>query len=564
MQAIGPLVSKGRETLRAMLRELARDDMWLFLNEILMHPNIDCTDDRNVGGCCEYVAGLYEPLHHGWCDWAQDDTLARKLLLAPRGHFKSTVVSYCKVCHAIIRNPNIRILLLSALEKNAILFGQQIKRAFQHNDRMRWIFPEFCVDPERQFGPKEEFISPARTSFIKAAPTFTSSYIDAALASQHYDLIILDDPIEAKHVATDEQAVKARSSYNKVVPLLDPATPGNLTSLMITGTRWSYFDLYSGLVTEEQGGVAKSSLFNAIVRSCFEKDGKPDFENGDPIFPTRFSRSVLMDILEEFRSDDTKGEMFFWNQYMNLCRPPDSAPFFIEWFVEVDSASLPPLFAKMILIDTALKDDTVNKKGLRGDYTVILVVGWDREGRLYVIDGMRSNSMTSKIFCDFLVSYAQKYQIVTVVKQKVSEDTLGTQIRDAFSAVNLPLDYRPIVVHGMGRKVQRIKDGLQAPMQRGEIMWVKRLQPNNTWEHHRLLEQAKKELLNLGQYPVDDVADTLANAYHPEIKFRKQNLVGSGVNNWRVPNAPMPQLGNNSHQLWNQRMKQRRGAGWNE
>jgi hypothetical protein len=574
-EPLNRLVPKAQDTVRAMLRELAKADLWLFLTEVLYHPEVECREDPLT--CCKGFQAFYEPLHRHWCEWAQNDTVERRLLLAPRGHFKSTVVSYAKIVHAIIRNPNIRILLISALEKNAVNFGQQVKRAFQHNPRLRWLFPEFCVEPERQFGPKEEFVSPARTDFTLSAPTFTSAYLDASLASQHYDLIIMDDPIEAKHVATEEQAAKSRASYNKIIPLLDPPTPGNPTSIIMVGTRWAYFDLYSALVPEAQGGTAATSQFQCIVRSALEVDGKPDFENGDPIFPTRFPRSRLLQLLDEARADDRLGEVFWWNQYMNMCRPPDSTPFHEDWFMEVDAASIPPLFQKMIVVDTALKDDTFNRKGLRGDYCVILVVGWDREGRLYVIDGVRSNVMTSKIFCDFLVSYAQKYNVLTVVKQRVSEDTLGTIIKDSFSGVPLPLDYRPIIVQGLGRKVQRIKDGLQAPMQRQEVLWVKRKLANGTWEHHRLFDQAKKELVNLGQYPTDDVADCLANCFHPDIKIRKQNLLGDQSRNWRVPGAPMPQLGNPGYRLWREAQPgtnsatnvgllrpTRRGAGWQD
>jgi len=555
-----------------MLRQIATDDPWVFLTEILCHPQIEC----DGGICCNKKRGLYEPLHRVWCEWAADDSVERKILLAPRGHFKSSVISFADTTHSIIRRPNIRILLISALEQNATNFCKQVKTAFQNNARMKWVFPEYCVPPDEQFGPAHSFITPARTDHSQAAPTFTAAYLDAALASQHYDKIIMDDPIEARHVATEEQASKSRSSYNKIIPLLDPSTPGNLTSVTVLGTRWAYFDLYSGLIPEELGGTATNSLYKCIVRAAFERDGKPDFEAGDPIFPTRFSREKLMGLLEEARMDDRLGEQFWWNQYMNACRAPDNQPFLENWFAEFDLASTPPLFAKMLVCDTALKDDSISKKGARGDYTVILVVGWDKEGRLYVIDGVRSNAFTSKLFTDALVTFAQKYNIPTVVRQKVSEDTVGTQIRDAFYAVRLPIDYRPIAVQGMGRKVQRIKDALQAPMQRGEIMWGKRMiQSGPTagiWEHHRLLDQCRKELLNLGQYPVDDVADCLANCFHPEIKFMKTNLVGP-VNSWKVPSQPTQQVRVPQAEVSSDKIQRsqrytggahRRGAGWTE
>ena len=559
--AMARKLEEAESALRASMRELALQDLWFLLTEVLFHPKIDCTEDRREGGCCYQRYVFYEPLHRHWCEWAQDDDVKRKGLLAPRGHFKSTVVSFGKSVHAILKNPNRRILLVSALEENAINFAKQVKSAFQYNDRMRWLFPEFCVDSAKQFGPSHWFITPARTDRSLAAPTFYATYLDASLASQHYDLILMDDPIEARHVTTEEQAAKARGAYNKIIPLLDPG--GNI---VVTGTRWAYYDLYSGLMTEDLGGTAKATQYSWIVRACFERDGKPDFEDGDPIFPTRWPRSALLALLDEYRSDPNAGEQFWWNQHMNSCRAPASQPFFEGWFREVLPEHVPPLQQKMIVCDTALKDDATFTKMGRGDYTVVIVGGFDSSGKLFVLDGLRSRSFTSKLFTDALVAYSQKYQCPTVVKQKVGEDTLGSTIRDAFSVVRAPLDYRPVPVQGMGRKFQRIKDALQGPMQKEELWFVRRPRGagggvDDATDPNPILYQARKELINLGQYPTDDVADALANFFHPDVKVRRQNMAGPR-NAWKVPGAPSPQLSTNQYALYQKMMKYRKGAGY--
>lgn len=543
------------------MRELALRDLWFFLTEVLFHPDVECTENRTppeagVEGCCYKRSVFYEPLHRRWCEWAQDDSVPRRGLLAPRGHFKSSVISYGKSIHAILSHPNIRILLVSALEENAINFAKQVKSAFQYNERLRWLFPEYWVEPGKQFGPSHWFITPARADRSMAAPTFYATYLDAALASQHYDLILMDDPIEARHVATEEQAAKARAAYNKIIPLLDPGG-----SIIAVGTRWSHMDLYSGLVPEALGGVATSTQYNWIVRSCFEDAaGKPDFENGDPIFPTRWPRSALLALLDEYRTDPALGEQFWWNQHMNICRSPSNRPFFEEWFREVSPEHVPPLMVKMICVDTALKDDAVYARAgaSKGDYTVIIVGGFDASGRLFVLDGLRSNAFTSKLFTDALIAYSQRYQAMTVVRQKVGEDTLGTTIRDAFALARAPVDYRPITVSNLGRKQQRLKDALQGPMQKEEIWWVRRARGEDVFEPNPLLAQARKELIHLGQFPTDDVADALANFFHPDVKIRRVNLVGQP--SWRVPGQAAPQLSTgNNYRLW---LRYRKGAGY--
>jgi hypothetical protein len=231
-----------------------------------------------------------------------------------------------------------------------------------------------------------------------------------------------------------------------------------------------------------------------------------------------------------------------------------------EWFIELAMEHVPPLFGKAIVIDTALKDDSISKKGTSGDFTVAIPGGWDKDGRLYLFpDGIRSNSIRSKEFLQGIVSMAQRWGIPTIVRQKVGEDTFGTQLRDAFAEVRLPLDYRPLVINNMGRKNQRIKDALQAPMARREVFWIKKEKKSGVFESHPLLAVTKKELINIGQYPTDDAADALANFYHPDIKVRKINMAGGF--HWKVPGAP-PQLGGYGAMGWQTRKT--KGAGWGE
>jgi hypothetical protein len=536
------LQADAEEQYRQTLRIAAKNSLWVMLTEVVFHPSIECNGSttppsEGIEGCCYKKSVFYEPLHKEWCEYVQDLTKKRRGILAPRGHFKSSVVTLAFAVWLLITHPNWRILVVSAVEKNAINFAGVAKDAFHRNPRMRWLFPEACPPVDARFGTEQEFTIPSRTDITITAPSLTSAHLDASLASQHFDVILFDDPIERKHVATEEQASKARASFNKVLPLLDP---GGI--IRILGTRYAHYDLYSVMVPESQGGTATSTPYEWIVRAAFEKDGKPDFESGDPIFPTRFSRAILLDMLEAMRLDPELGETFWWQQYMNICRAPGTEPFLEEWFLEIDPPQAPPvLFGKMICIDTALKDDAA-KRG--GDHTVMLAGGWDAQGRLYIFsDATRSQTLRSKEFLDILVSMARTYGIVTIVKQKVSEDTLGTSIRDAFNAVHLPLDYRPITINAMGRKEIRIKDALQGPFQRQEIFFVRRRNKDGSYSPNPIILQIKKELVNLGQYSSDDAADALANFFHPDVKVRKQNVVGD-VGGWRVPGSPMVQQSN--------------------
>jgi hypothetical protein len=527
------LVGDADKALRQLMRDAilnSDEGLWLLIRDVLFHPNKKCDNDTGPGGCCEKSANFYEPLHKKWAQWAQDTRSKKKGILAPRGHFKSSVISFGKCVWSILKNPNIRILIVSQKLANAVGFCGQSKKALQDNERMRWLFPEFCVEAGKQFGNQQEFTVPNRTDISLVAPTIYSVHLGAAMASQHYDLIIADDPISDDDVTTEDQAQKSYSNFGRMVPLLDPGG-----QIIVVGTRYSHMDLFSTLVPTELGGNAASTPYEWIVRSVLENaDGKPDFDAGVPIFPTRFTAEVIASTLEACILNPTQGETYFWNQYMNQCRAPGMQPFLAEWFVEIEPERVPPLFGTIITTDTALKDDA---KRIGGDFTVVGPGGWDVSGRLYLLpDGVRSNRMRSKEFLDIIVTWMRKYNTPFVAKQKVSEDTLGTSIKDAATNAMLPIIYKPLVVAGMGNKQVRIKDALQAPMQRREVIWVQRRLTDGTLAPHPLLEITRKELVNLGQFPTDDAGDWLANFYHPDVRVSRQNIVGQ--QRWVVPNAP--------------------------
>src|SRR3990167_10503107 len=62
------------------------------------------------------------------------------LILMPRGSFKSTYVTQGYVLWKIINNPNIRILISSETQRNAIRFVDEIKTQLETNPRLRGLY----------------------------------------------------------------------------------------------------------------------------------------------------------------------------------------------------------------------------------------------------------------------------------------------------------------------------------------------------------------------------------------------------------------------------------------
>jgi len=111
----------------------------------------------------------------------------RKLIVMPRGTFKTSLCVVAYTIWNVIRNPNIRILIdseLWTLSRNSL---REIKAHIQ-SDSFQTVFPGWRLTLSNQ----DEITINQRT-IIRKEPTITASRIGAGKTGQHYDLIIFDD-----------------------------------------------------------------------------------------------------------------------------------------------------------------------------------------------------------------------------------------------------------------------------------------------------------------------------------------------------------------------------------
>jgi len=450
------------------------------------------------------------------------------------------IVTVAQAVWRIVRDPNVRIILVSALDDTAQQFTQMIKRQFQYNEHFLRVFPEFRVGKNSQFGRTYDFTHPLRTNYDLIDPTFRSFYLGAPVAGRRCDILIADDPIEKRHVTTPEQADKSLKDFNDLLPILDKS--GKYDQIFVIGTRWAFNDIYGALLGESRGEESTVNLegakrFESMVRHCLEdKDGKPDFNNGDPILPNIFDRTSLLQVLEDYRTDVKRGEEDWWKQYMNVCISPSGRKFEPEWF----DAWIPRLPAGIvfsaILCDSANKDEQVL---MRGDYTVALAVHFDTYGHLYVTDGIRSDKLRAADLSRELTAMAQRsatthgIALTNFVREKVGEDTFFAWVRSEFNRQRMPITVFPLQLRGQGKKVVRIIEALQHPLQGRQIHFVYGFD-------HKLHDVLLNEATHIGSWTHDDAIDCLSLAFHPDIRVKPSEAKSV---EWKMPyNARVKQL----------------------
>lgn len=166
----------------------------------------------------------------------------RKLILLPRGHQKSTIVTVAWVIQQLLRDPNIRVQIISATWKLSKDLLHQIK-AVLTTTVLPEIFGSFCTNQTRW---TTEFIDIAQRTRHTKDPSISTAGIDTGKTGSHCDLMVCDDVVSPENSTTAEMVRKTIDSYRDCLPLLDPGG-----KLIVIGTRYSMSDLYGSLLENE-------------------------------------------------------------------------------------------------------------------------------------------------------------------------------------------------------------------------------------------------------------------------------------------------------------------------
>src|SRR5712692_2358103 len=267
--------------LRDVLRHKAYTSLYFFTKVILSYR--------------ELQAHLHLPL----CDGIQNTarTVRKRGRLWPRGHFKSTcgakAYALWRVLPKLTQDPwgqpydedllfchdqNCRVLIIGESEEVASKDLKDLKWAIEHNQILKWLFPEI-IPPNfnATVWRDDEVLLPRSKSFDES--TFTAKGVGGKGTGFHYDLLVYDDIIgeDASH---SEAKMKDAIDWFRTAPglLNDPERGEEL----ILGTRWKDADndLYGWIMQNIP------TQYQWDIKGCYADDG-------EPIFPERFSKPTL-------------------------------------------------------------------------------------------------------------------------------------------------------------------------------------------------------------------------------------------------------------------------------
>jgi len=418
-----------------------------------------------------------------------------KLILLPRGHLKSTVITVGSTLRAIAEDKSSRTLICSATYTMATTFLNQIKKTLSYNEKFKKYYGDLSKNASRWSENQIDVKEPGG-SYATKEPTVTVMGVDGNLVSQHYDRIILDDVVGRSNTGTKDQIDKVKLAFKDMLDLLEPGG-----ELIVIGTRWHYDDLYGAILGDNDNPDENlGNNFLTFVRQAVEGG---DLEKGKILWPAKFTRDKLNDLYI------AKGPYEFNCQYQNTPIDDESATFKKSWFKYYNTDML-----KGRNLRTVLAVDPAISLSKEADYTAMVVLSKDQFGYEYIRDIVREK-LTPKQLVDNIFKLYEKWH--------------PSQIGIEMVAFQKALQY---FIHDemQKRKIRLPIEELRPDRGDSKEIRIRRLQPKyasgSVW-HDRLLPHTlhlEDELLRFPKAPHDDIIDALAYADGMSIRPSKRTF----------------------------------------
>lgn len=233
----------------------------------------------------------------------------KMMLMAPRNHSKTSVFSVAYPMWRILKNRNVRIVLVSQASSQSESFLRQIVLTFERDSRLKHVFGQIIPTMPDKWNANEIIV--ARDRLDLKDPTVSTVGTGGAILSKRADLVICDDILNPANTKTQLQRDQVRAWFYEVLnPVLEPETG----QMLVVGTAWHLDDLYHQLM--------RNPAYDIKLRY----DAIKNEDRHEVLWPERFSWDRLMSLKADM------GTNSFNKAYRNLILSDDDSLFKPEWF----------------------------------------------------------------------------------------------------------------------------------------------------------------------------------------------------------------------------------------
>ena len=385
----------------------------------------------------------YRSCHRVWMDFQLGNP--RTLILAPRGHGKSTICTVLYAIWKLLNDPNRRILIISNTDTQAVNLLGEIKAQLE-SPAFREVFGNLRGEPWHN----HQLTLSTRTRIAKEA-SITAMGVFGPVISGHYDDILVDDSVDEKNARSEKQRETLRIWYRKkLLPCLEPGG-----DIHVLGTRYHPLDLYNDIIEvgdleREQGDDDPYEIMisEAVV----------DAERQEVLC------AELYDFAELMKRKREMGSILFAMQYQNDVELAKGAIFRPEWIQYVNRVDLPAptncIIAQGYDLAISAKDSA--------DYFASATVAMSRaDSRLtfYVLDMYRARGLTFRGQLQHVKKNAANY-----APERVGIESVAYQAALEQEAEYAGLPAQPVNTH-KGKTARAYK--LSALFENGQVKFLR-------------------------------------------------------------------------------------------
>ncbi len=346
--------------------------------------------------------------------WTRDEAKDNQLLLLPRDHQKSAMIAY-RAAWWVTKNPETTILYVSA---TADLAEKQLKfiKDILTSDIYRLYWPEMVAKEENsreRWTMDEVSVShPKRREEGVRDPTVKAVGLTANTTGLHCNVAILDDIVVPNNAYTELGREQTKAFYSQLSSI---ETTG--AKEWVVGTRYHPADIYREMIDMKEY-YYDSNKDEDVENDVFEMFERQVETNGEFLWPKQRRKDGKTFGFDERELARKKAKYLdvtqFYAQYYNNPNSAETNIIDSERFQYYDREKIQQWSGVWYLGDRLLNIyaaiDFAFTIGEKSDYTAIVVVGVDSDGKIYILDIARFKTNKISVMFDHVKKLHDKWK----------------------------------------------------------------------------------------------------------------------------------------------------------